>query len=214
VVEELDWSVGQILDTLRSEQLAENTMVIFSSDNGPWLVYDDHGGSAGLLKDGKGSTWEGGMRVPGVFWWPGHIPAGVTQQSVASTMDILPTCAALCGAQKPDRVLDGIDLSNVLLRNEPVARDPFFYYRGSTLFACRVGPWKAHLKTQPGYGQKQSDDHAPPLLFNLEIDPSEKRSVADKHPEVILQIQDAIAKHIASVEPVQSQLEGVVPKKP
>lgn len=214
VVEELDWSVGQIFDTLRSEQLAENTMVVFSSDNGPWLVYDDHGGSAGLLRDGKGSTWEGGMRVPGIFWWPGHIPAGVTQPNVASTMDVLPTFAALCGAQKPDRVLDGIDLSNVLLRNEPVARDPFFYYRGSTLFACRVGPWKAHLKTQPGYGQKQPDDHTPPLLFNLDIDPSEKRSVTEKHPEVIQQIQNDIATHVASVEPVQSQLEGVVPKKP
>lgn len=213
VVEELDWSVGQILDTLRNEQLAENTMVIFSSDNGPWLIFDDHGGSAGPLRDGKGSTWEGGMRVPGLFWWPGHIPAGITQQNVASTMDILPTCAALCRARQPDRVLDGADLSRVLLQNEPMPREPFFYYRGAQLFACRLGPWKAHFKTQAGYGQKLSDNQEPPLLFHLEIDPSEKRDVAAKSPDVISQIRIAVSKHLQTVEPVPSQLEGVVPKE-
>ncbi len=214
VVEELDWSVGQILDTLRKENLAENTMVFFSSDNGPWLIYDDHGGSAGPLKDGKGSTWEGGMRVPGIFWWPGHIQSGVIQPNVASTMDLLPTCAAIAGVEAPDRKLDGVDLTPLLFRNELMEREPFFYYRGAKLFACRLGPWKAHFQTQTGYGQKQSDSHEPPLLFHLEIDPGEKRNVAAKHPEVIEQIRKSVAAHEAGIEPVPSQLEATIPADP
>ncbi len=93
-------------------------------------------------------------------------------------------------------------------------REPFFYYRGAKLFACRLGPWKAHFQTQTGYGQKQSDSHEPPLLFHLEIDPGEKRNVAAKHPEVIEQIRKAVAAHEAGIEPVPSQLEATIPADP
>ncbi len=120
VVEELDWSVGQILDTLQKHGLAENTLVFFSSDNGPWLIFDHHGGSAGMLREGKGSTWEGGMRVPGIAWWPGKIPAGTVQHEMASTMDLSVTCSLLGGAQLPtDRVLDGVDIRPLLFGTGP-----------------------------------------------------------------------------------------------
>ena len=114
VIEEIDWSVGRVLDTLREEGLAENTLVLFTSDNGPWLIFGRHGGSAGLLREGKGSTWEGGMREPALFWWPGKILPGVVRQ-MGSTLDVLPTVARLAGAAVPsDRPIDGYDLSGVL----------------------------------------------------------------------------------------------------
>src|SRR5690606_16189735 len=106
-VEEIDWSTGEILDALREEGLAENTLVVFTSDNGPWLIMGNQGGSAGLLKDGKGSTWEGGMRVPGIVWMPGRIKPGVTSVP-ANTMDLFPTALALAGQPTPtDVTIDG-----------------------------------------------------------------------------------------------------------
>ena len=110
VVEEIDWSVGQVLDTLRREGLDKNTLVFFTSDNGPWLTQGEAGGSAGLLRDGKGSTWEGGMREPGIAWWPGRVPAGVVTHELACTMDLFTTSLKLAGAEVPtDRVIDGVD---------------------------------------------------------------------------------------------------------
>ncbi len=206
-VEELDWSVGQVLDALRSEGIAENTLVFFTSDNGPWLIMGDQGGTAGLLKDGKGSTWEGGMRVPGIAWMPGRIKPGVTSQ-LASTMDLLPTALALAEAPLPKGVtLDGTDLAPLLFDSKPLPPRPFFYYRGDQLFACRVGDWKAHFKTQTGYGQPKADAHEPPLLFHLGRDPSEKRNVAAEHPEVIADIQEAVKQHQATVVPGVPQLK-------
>ncbi|MBE2282874.1 MAG: sulfatase [Prosthecobacter sp.] len=206
-VEELDWSVGQVLEALRSEGIAENTLVFFTSDNGPWLIMGDQGGSAGLLKDGKGSTWEGGMRVPGIAWMPGRIKPGVTSQ-LASTMDLLPTALALAETPLPKGVtLDGTDLAPLLFDSKPLPARPFFYYRGDQLFACRVGEWKAHFKTQTGYGQPKADAHEPPLLFHLGRDPSEKRDVAAEHPEVIAEIHEAVKQHQATVVPGVPQLK-------
>ena len=111
VIEEIDWSVGLLLDTLRELGLDNRTLVAFTSDNGPWLIFNEHGGSAGLLRDGKGSTWEGGMREPTLFWWPGTIPPGVVTD-IGSTLDLLPTCAKLAGAELPaDLTLDGFDVA-------------------------------------------------------------------------------------------------------
>lgn len=211
VVEELDWSVGQVLDTLRREGLEKQTLVIFSSDNGPWLIFDTHGGSAGLLRDGKGSTFEGGMRVPGIFWWPGKIPAGVIQREMGLTMDVLPTCGKLAGVELPaDRVLDGRDISPLLFGTGTVERDVFIYYRGTTLYAARLGPWKAHFITRPAYGNEKPQSHDPPLLFHLRIDPSEKLNVADKHLDVVAEITKAVERHRATVTPVPNQLIEVV----
>lgn len=126
VVEELDWSVGEILETLRREKLEQNTLVFFSSDNGPWLIFNQHGGSAGLLREGKGSTWEGGMRVPGIAWWPGKIAPGGVHRGIASTMDLFTTSLRLAGADVPaDRVIDGLDLRPVLLGTGAVERDAY-----------------------------------------------------------------------------------------
>lgn len=211
VVEELDWSVGQILETLRREKLDRNTLVFFSSDNGPWLTMNQQGGSAGLLRDGKGSTWEGGMRVPGIAWWPGRIRGGANT-NLACMLDLFPTMVKLSGAKSPnDRVIDGLDLSEMLLRGAPSPRHSMFYYRGTRLFAVRKNNWKLHLFTQKGYGQPETEAHEPPLLFDLNIDPGETFNVSPHHPLVIAELMKEIEAHRATVTPAPSQLEHVQP---
>ena len=211
VVEELDWSVGQVLDTLRREGLAENTLVFFTSDNGPWLIQGEAGGSAGLLREGKGSTWEGGMREPGIAWWRGRIQAGANIHELACTMDLFTTCIRLSGGEIPqDRVIDGVDMAPILFGTGPSLREVFFYYRGTQLYAVRKGPFKAHFVTQPGYGQDQPVKHDPPLLFHLQHDPSERFNVAEKHPDVLDDIARAVREHRAGLVSAESQLEAVV----
>ncbi len=133
VVEELDWSVGQVLETLRKHQLDKNTIVFFSSDNGPWLIFNEQGGSAGLLREGKGSTWEGGMREPTIAWWPGKIPAGSVTAELGSTMDIYTTAILLAGGVVPsDRVVDGLDLRDGAVSNrKESARDDVLLSRAA-----------------------------------------------------------------------------------
>jgi arylsulfatase A-like enzyme len=208
VVEELDWSVGQILEGLRREGLAENTLVVFTSDNGPWLTQKLAGGSAGLLRDGKGSTWEGGMRVPCIAWWPGRINSGQITSALACNLDFFPTCLKLAGAETPrDRVIDGIDLGAVLFGNRGPQRDDFLYYRGAQLFAVRVGVMKAHFQTKPAYGKEEAKKHDPPLLFNLAEDPSERFDVAANHSEALAQIARVVEKHRTTLKPSRSQLD-------
>ena len=206
-VQELDWSVGQILAALRRHEIADRTFVFFTSDNGPWLIMGDQGGSAGPLRDGKGSTWDGGMRVPGIAWWPGRIQPGVTDK-YASTMDLFATSLALGKAPLPASVMiDGRDLSPLLTQGVALPEAPFFYYRGDKLAACRIGPWKAHFFTQTGYGQAKAEQHDPPLLFHLGRDPSEKRNVEMQHPDVIARIQAAVQAHTTGVVPGEPQLQ-------
>lgn len=209
VVEELDWSVGQILQTLRDLGLAERTLVFFTSDNGPWLVKKRKGGSAGLLRDGKGSTWEGGMREPGLAWWPGKIKAGTITAEVASTMDFLPTCLKLAGVTPPtDRIIDGQDMAPILFGTGPGQCDVFFYYRGTHLMAVRKGPWKAHFMTQDAYGpdRKKIVTHDPPLLYNVERDPSEQYDLGHDAPDIVADIRKEVEKHKANLKPAPSQL--------
>ena len=194
-VEELDWSVGQVLAALRAAGIAENTLVFFSSDNGPWLTQGSQGGSAGLLREGKGSTWEGGMRVPGIAWWPGRIAPGGVTSTPASTMDLFVTSLTLGGADVPaDRPIDGVDLTPVFA-GRSLPQRPFFYYRKDKLAAVRLGNYKLHLFTQNGYGQPKPDIHEPPLLFDLAQDPSEKFNIAAAHPKIVAKIHAAIAAH-------------------
>lgn len=212
VIEEIDWSVGQVLATLRELQLAEDTLVFFTSDNGPWLIFNDQGGSAGLLRDGKGSTWEGGMREPTLAWWPSHVKAGSVNREVASTMDIYATVHALANIPLPgDRVLDSYDLSPLLLGQGKSNRELLFYYRGYNLMAVRKGPWKLHLVTQDAYGagSRQPVRHDPPLLFNLEVNPSESdaQNLAGAHPDIISEILLDVQAHRVRLEPAPSQLE-------
>jgi arylsulfatase A len=206
-VEELDWSTGEVLAALRREGLAERTLVIFTSDNGPWLTEREQGGSAGLLRDGKGSTWEGGMRVPGIAWMPGRIAPGVTSE-VAGTLDLFPTALALAGRPLPAGVpLDGADLSPLLFAGRALPERPFFYYRGSDIYAVRLGPWKAHFLTQDGFGGLAREAHEPPLLFHLPRDPAERFNVAADHPDVLARLRAAVAAHQAGVVPGAPQLQ-------
>ncbi len=199
-VEELDWSVGQVLAALRAAGIAENTLVVFTSDNGPWLTQGLQGGSAGLLREGKGSTWEGGMRVPGILWWPGRIAPAVTS-TPANTMDLFVTALKLGGAAMPaDRIIDGVDLAPVL-GGASLPDRAFFFYRKDKLAACRLGRYKLHFFTQNGYGQPKPDMHEPPLLFDLAQDPGEKFNLAKEHPEILKQILAAIASHREKVVP-------------
>lgn len=206
VIETIDWSTGKILDTLVELGLSESTFVFFTSDNGPWLTYGLHGGSAGLLHGGKGSTWEGGMRVPGIAWWPGKIEGAQVSQEMASTMDLYSTCLSLAGVSLPtDRTIDGVDLSPILLESTPQPDRLFCYYRGPELFAARWGPWKLHFKTQSGYRQPKPEIHDPPLLFHLDQDPSEQFDVAKDHPDVVSMIIQQVDQHRDELEPGEPQ---------
>ena len=210
VVEELDWSVGQVLDALRKEGVATNTFVFFTSDNGPWLLRGLAGGSAGLLTDGKGSTWEGGMREPGIAWWPGRIEAGRTTHELACSMDLFNTCLTLATIPIPtETIIDGVDMAPILFGKGPSLRDTMFYYRGDELFAVRKGRYKAHFQTAPGYGTPEHplkfEKHDPPLLFDLDADPSEKFNVASDHADVLADIQQVVEKHRKDLVPGKPQ---------
>ena len=208
VIEEIDAGVGRILATLKELKIDEKTLVVFTSDNGPWLPFNTHGGSAGLLREGKGTTFEGGMREPTLFRWPGRMKPGV-QMEMGTTMDLLPTFCSLAGAKIPDdRTLDGFDLSSVLLGKEAKSpRDRVYYWREEKLYAIRVGAWKAHFITQGCYGiGEKRTEHATPQLYNLEHDPSEKYNVAGNHPDVVKKLVAAADGHRRSIKPVADQL--------
>jgi len=196
VLEEIDWSVGEVLQALRSSHLERRTIVLFTSDNGPWRLYDHHGGSPGPLRDGKGSTWEGGVRVPAVFWGPGHVKPA-TVQDIGSFLDVLPTVAALTGAAPPtDRVLDGLDLSPALRGTGPSPRDTIPYWRDAELYAFRKGPWKAHFITRGAYGRgAPREPHDAPELYHLGIDPGERVDVAAEHPDVVRELTTLAEAH-------------------
>jgi arylsulfatase A-like enzyme len=210
-LEEVDWSVGQVLQTLRDLQLDEHTWVFFSSDNGPWLVFHEQGGSAGLLRDGKGCTFEGGMRVPTIAWGPGRLAEpGRVSQELGSTMDIFTTCLTLAGVDIPDdRVIDGVDLSPLLLGSGPSPRKSMLYYRGTHLMAARLGPWKAHYITQGAYGEgsRERREHDPPLLYHLGHDPGEQYNVNEQHPQVLAKIDALVKEHRQQLDPPPSQLD-------
>ena len=207
VIEEIDWSVGQVLDTIRKLKLEENSWVIFTSDNGPWLTFNEQGGSAGLLRGGKGSTWEGGMREPAIMWWPGTIPADKVNHDIVSTLDILPTAIALAGGTLPkDRVIDGVDLALSIKGKGHSPRTTFFYYRDEELYAIRFNDWKLHLKTQAGYGQPKPSNKLE--LYQLGHDPSEQFNLAKQHPEVIAELLKLVEDHQKGMKPGTQQLES------
>jgi arylsulfatase A len=203
-VEEVDWSVGRVLDTLRELKLDNRTLVIFSSDNGPWLTQGKDGGEAGPLRGGKGSTFEGGVRVPTIAWWPGTIAPGSACDAVAANIDLLPTFVSLVGGSvSPDRKIDGRDLSPLLLgRTKESPREAHFYYRGYKLEAVRCGPWKLALGPQAEamWGQTSPDASAPGVrLYNLDEEIGERTNVAAEHPEVVKRLQALATKMAADL---------------
>ncbi|MFY9569948.1 MAG: sulfatase, partial [Blastocatellia bacterium] len=196
VVEELDWSVGQILETLRKSGLSKRTLVVFTSDNGPWLPFKTHGGSAGPLREGKGTTWEGGMRVPAVFWWPGKIRPAVVLD-IGSNMDLFVTAIKLAGGEPPaDRRIDGFDLRGALIERAAGTRHLMYYYWDSELRAVRKDAFKAHFITSGAYGIGAARmEHNPPLLFNVAEDPEERYDVAARHPDIVADIVKEAEAH-------------------
>jgi len=210
VVEEIDWSVGEIVASLEETGVAGRTLIVFTSDNGPWLTFDTHGGSAGLLRDGKGSTWEGGQRVPTVMSWPGKLPPGVVRE-MGSTLDLLPTFVTLAGGTPPqDRILDGHDLSPVLFGTGPSPRTEMYFYQGAQLYAVRKGPFKAHFTTYTSYVKQKPFPRDPPLLYHLGEDPSERFDIAAKHPDIVAELKSLAESHRKSIVPVEDQLAKVI----
>jgi arylsulfatase A len=195
VIEEIDWSVGQIISTLDRLGLGSKTLVFFTSDNGPWMTKDLDGGTAGQLRGAKGDTWEGGMRVPCIARWPGRVPAGQVSTEVGSFVDFFPTFVKLAGASPPsDRPIDGIDLMPALEGN-PLPERTIYYYRGEFLRALRLGKWKLHLSyfVPPEIGKALESGWVTPetpLLFDLNQDPSERFNRASQHPEVVTQLKE------------------------
>jgi arylsulfatase A-like enzyme len=202
VITEIDWGVGQILDTLKECEIDEHTLVFFTSDNGPWLSYGNHAGSAGPLREGKGTAWEGGVRVPCIARWPGRIPAGTECHEVAATIDVLPTFAELAAAPLPTRPIDGRSIWP-LLAGHPQAKSPheaYYYYWGQELHAVRSGKWKLHfphpyrsLDGPPGNDGKPGPYK--PLkceleLYDLQADMGETQNVAADHPDVVALLED------------------------
>jgi arylsulfatase A len=208
VVEEIDANVGRMIAALRDLHLEQQTLVLYMSDNGPWAPYKDQGGSAGLLRGAKGSTWEGGVRVPAIFWWPGTIRSSVVT-GIGSELDLLQTFASLAGARPPaDRLLDGYDLSPTLRRDAPSPRQTLMYYAGATLSAVRRGPYKAHFSSpEPDAGAgRGATAAAEPQLYNLDIDPSEQFDIAGANAGVIAELRAIADEHKKTVVPVKNQI--------
>jgi arylsulfatase len=203
VIEEIDWSVGQVLATLAKHKLDEKTLVIFTADNGPWLSYGDHAGSAGPLREGKGTAWEGGVREPFAARWSGVIPAGSACHEPAMTIDLLPTIANLIGAKLPEHKIDGLDVWP-LLSGDPGAKNPhdayYFYYADNELQAVSSGTKKLYLPHtyrtlggRPGgrdgmpveYEQRTLTE---PELYDVVADIGETKNIAAENPETVDQL--------------------------
>ena len=205
VIEEIDWSVGQIMDTLDRLGLSGNTLMMVTSDNGPWMARNLRGGSAGLLRGAKGDTWEGGMREPFIARWPERLPAGMVSSAVGSVLDFLPTCVTLAGGRVPqDRPIDGIDLMPTLEGKDRPERTIYFYER-QHLNAVRRGKWKLHFRyydhSKGGY-QRKANWAVPevPLLFDLEEDPGERFDLAAEQPQVVSRLTALAEEYKKEVE--------------
>lgn len=202
VISEIDWSVGEILNAIKTNGLDENTFVMFTSDNGPWLSYGEHSGSALPLREGKGTVWEGGVREACIMRWPGKIPAGTVSDVPAMNIDILPTMANLIGAELPEKKIDGLDVWPLIAGNED-AKNPhkgyWFYYKRNELQAVSKGNWKLYLPHtyrtldgRPGgtgglpvpYSSASTETE----LYDLSQDISEQKNVAAQHPDVVKEL--------------------------
>ncbi|MGC3970783.1 MAG: sulfatase-like hydrolase/transferase [Pirellulales bacterium] len=201
VISEIDWSVGEILAALKRNGLDDRTLVVFTSDNGPWLSYGNHGGSAKPLAHGKGTAWEGGIRVPCVMRWSGKIPAGTTCAEPAMTIDLLPTIAGLLGVTlDSSRPIDGLDVAQLMFgpADGKSPHDALYFYWGEALHAVRSGRWKLHFPHpyihlvtpgsdgRPGKLDQQKTELA---LFDVVADPGETRNLAGEQPDVIVRLE-------------------------
>jgi arylsulfatase len=198
VMMEVDWSVGQVMNALKENNLEKNTIVIFTSDNGPWLTFGDHAGSAGGLREGKQTVFEGGQRVPAIIKWPQVIPQGAINNKIASTIDLLPTFAAITGATLPIQRIDGVNILPLLTGdNDANPRAHFLYYfNQNSLKAIRKGDWKLvlphrynsqqnQLPGNGGFPGKSTVDSTGLALYDLRRDPGERYDVKDQNPDIV-----------------------------
>ena len=231
VMLEIDWSMGRLMDTLKKHGLAENTLFILTSDNGPWLSYGDHAGSSGLFREGKGTSWEGGKRVTCIMRWPGKIPAGTSSNAMLMTIDVLPTLAKHIGADLPKHPIDGRDVMPLLTGPETTPNPhPYYalYYAQNELQALVSGDgqWKLvfphsyrTLAGRPGgtggipakYEQKKITT---PELYNLHTDPSETTNVAKENPEIVAQLQTHATDIRAQLGDRLTQTQGTANREP
>jgi arylsulfatase len=208
VMTEVDWSVGEIMRKLDEEGLSKNTLLVFTSDNGPWLNFGNHAGNTGGLREGKGTSWEGGQREPFIIRWPGKIPAGTVCNKMAATIDLFPTIAKICGASIPSQKIDGVNVSSLFFNEENAnPRDELaYYYHTNSLEGIRKGQWKLVLphtsqsyKVNPpgqnGYPSKTAHVEVPKALYDLRTDPGETIDVQSQHPDIVKQLEDIAEKY-------------------
>ncbi|MEI6679240.1 MAG: sulfatase [Mariniphaga sp.] len=201
VLMEIDWSVGQIMETLTKNGLTENTLVIFTSDNGPWLNFGNHAGSAGGLREGKGTSWEGGQRVPCIMKWPGHIPEGLVCNKIASTIDVLPTLAHITQSPLPAHKIDGVNILPLMTGDQNAnPREVFlYYYNANCLEAVQKNQWKlvfphpsrtyeGFAPGKDGVGGKTASVQVGSALYDLRRDPGERYDVKEYNPEVVAEL--------------------------
>ncbi|MFN3381868.1 MAG: sulfatase-like hydrolase/transferase, partial [Runella zeae] len=203
VLMEIDWSVGEIMKALKETGLDKNTIVIFTSDNGPWLNYGNHAGSSGGLREGKGNSFEGGQRVPCIVRWKGVTPEGVVCNKLASTIDLLPTIAHITDAKLPEKKIDGVNILSLLKGDLSATPRKYFYYyyRRNNLEAVRRDDWKlvlphegrtyeGQLPGNDGFPGKAPENHPFPLaLYDLRRDPAERYDVKELYPEILAELQ-------------------------
>lgn len=211
VIEEIDWSVGEVVKSLKQNGLEDNTLVIFTSDNGPWLAFDTDGGSAGPLREGKQTTFEGGMRVPAVMYWPAVIKPGRTYEGIATVFDFLPTALSIAGSPdyKSPRPLDGEDLTPVLKGTGVRKGDEVLYHFGGELQAYRKGDWKIKFPYKGNKGLPGVKDLAPhdTLLFNLKQDVGEQTNLLKEQPQKVKELLQSLAVYKARLEPAPSLVQ-------
>ena len=208
VMMEVDWSVGEVMKTLRENGLDKNTLVVFTSDNGPWLNFGNHAGNAGGLREGKGSSWEGGQREPCIMRWPGKIQAGTICNKISSTLDLLPTIANISGAKTSSNKIDGVNILSLLLNDvDANPRDEFaYYYKSNDLQAVRKGKWKlvfphlsrTYLKNLPGkdgWPAPTPEVKVELSLYDLSVDPGETIDVKAHHADVVQLLEKLADKY-------------------
>jgi arylsulfatase A-like enzyme len=208
VIEEIDWSVGELMKALDANGLTNNTLVIFTSDNGPWLTYGNHAGNTGGLREGKGTAWDGGLKVPCIMRWPGHIQAGSICNKLSSTIDVLPTIANICNAKLPEKKIDGVNIIALLEgKIEANPRDEFvYYYDENSLKAIRKGSWKLVFPATSqtynsaaigadGFPGTYATATVPLALYNLSTDPGEEIDLKEKHADIVQQLSSLADKY-------------------
>jgi arylsulfatase len=229
VIREIDWSVGEIRAALERHGILDDTIILFTSDNGPWINYGDHAGTTGGLREGKGTTFEGGVRVPMVIRYPAIVPAGVTCATPAMTIDVLPTIAEIVGGDLPDREIDGVSIVPQL-RGDADAGDPhdalYFWYAANELQAMRSGKWKLHfphvyrsLEGRPGgnNGRPVKYRYGVPIgleLYDLDADPAETTDVAAANPEVVARLSEMADAMRAKLGDKLAGVEGTDIRRP